>query len=130
MLVECRGKKEDKELELEFRRLCDGNQHRGIPLPFDVVFLDKKTNAIGLQLADLVARPIGIHYLRPAQNNRAFEIIEQKILCRGGREQLGADYEGYGLKIVPLPEKTISKKAKSLREPPEAITPIGNPQST
>lgn len=105
VLVECRGKKEDKELELEFRRLCDGNQRKGVPLPFDVVFLDKKTNAVGLQLADLVARPIGIHYLRPNQSNRAFEIIEQKFLCRGGRQQVGANYEGYGLKIVPLQVK-------------------------
>jgi hypothetical protein len=130
VLVECRGKKEDKELELEFRRLCDGNQRKGVPLPFDVVFLDKKTNAVGLQLADLVARQIGIHYLRPEQPNRAFEIIEQKILCRGGRQQLGEDYEGHGLKIVPLPVKPAPIKAKGLREPPEAITPIGNPQST
>lgn len=130
ILVECRGKKEDKELELEFRRLCDGNQHKGVPLPFDVVFLDKKTNAVGLQLADLIARPIGIHYLRPEQNNRAFEVIEQKILCRGGREHLGQDYEGYGLKFVPQVAKHDPIKAKGLREPPEAIAPIGNPQST
>lgn len=125
VLVECRGKKEDKELELEFRRLCDGSQRKGVALPFEVIFLDKKTNAVGLQLADLIARPIGIHYLRPGQSNRAFEIIEQKVLCRGGRKQLGQNYEGYGLKIVPPPTK-----AKGLREPPEAITPIGNPQST
>ena len=130
VLVECRGKKEDKELELEFRRLCDGNQRKGVPLPFDVVFLDKKTNAVGLQLTDLIARPIGIHYLRPEQNNRAFEIIEQKILCRGGRKHLGEDYEGYGLKIVPLLAKASPTKAKGLREPPEAKTPTGNPQST
>ena len=60
---------------------------------------------MGLQLADLVARPIGIHYLRPNQSNRAFEIIEQKFLCRGGRQQVGENYEGYGLKIVPLQAK-------------------------
>jgi hypothetical protein len=51
VVVECRGKKEDAALELEFRRLCDNRQ-----LPFDVVFADKKTNLTGLQLADLVAR--------------------------------------------------------------------------
>ncbi len=28
IIFECRGKKEDKDLELEFRRVCDGaNQH-------------------------------------------------------------------------------------------------------
>lgn len=101
ILVECRGKKEDKELELEFRRLCNGKALKNNPLLFDVVFLDKKTNAIGLQLADLIARPIGNHYLRSGQKNNAFEIIEKKFLCRGGRTQLGADYEGYGLKFVP-----------------------------
>jgi len=33
VVVECRGKKEDKELELEFRRVCDGNNRFGIMLP-------------------------------------------------------------------------------------------------
>lgn len=65
VLVECRGKKEDKELELAFRRMCDGNNPMKANLPFDVVFVDKKANSTGLQLADLVARPIGINYLRP-----------------------------------------------------------------
>ena len=57
VVVECRGKKEDRELELEFRRICDGNNPGNRQLPFDVVFADKKTNLAGLQLADLVARP-------------------------------------------------------------------------
>src|SRR5262245_43093412 len=59
VIVECRGKKEDNELELEFRRICDGANRLGIALPFDVVFADKRVNSAGLQLADLVARPIG-----------------------------------------------------------------------
>jgi hypothetical protein len=32
-----------------------------------------------LQLADLVARPIGLSVLRAEQPNRAFDIIKQKI---------------------------------------------------
>ncbi|MDV6320747.1 DUF3800 domain-containing protein, partial [Chromohalobacter sp. HP20-39] len=67
VIVECRGKKEDNELELEFRRICDGANRLGISLPFDIVFADKKVDSPGLQLADLVARPVGMHVLRPDQ---------------------------------------------------------------
>src|SRR5690606_21864584 len=42
VVVECRGKKEDNELELEFRRVCDGNNRLNLSLPFDVLFSDKK----------------------------------------------------------------------------------------
>jgi len=58
VVVECRGAKEDKELELEFRRICDGKNPLGIQLPFEVLFADKKVMSSGLQLADLVARPV------------------------------------------------------------------------
>lgn len=114
VIVECRGKKEDKELELEFRRICDGqgSQHR--PLPFQIVFADKKTNLAGLQLADLVARPVGLSYLRPAQPNQAFDVLKRKFFCRGGRAQVGHDFENVGLVVYP------PQKAKSPDEPTEA----------
>lgn len=70
VVVECRGKKEDAELELEFRRICDGDNPGNRVLPFDVVFADKRTNLAGLQLADLVARPVGLHYLRLPSRTR------------------------------------------------------------
>ena len=41
----------DAELELEFRRTCDGENSGGRVLPFDVVFADEKTNLAALQLA-------------------------------------------------------------------------------
>ena len=59
----------------------------------------------GLQLADLVARPIGLHVLRLGQPNRAFDVLKQKFYCAGGRENLGENYEKWGLKIVP-PQKS------------------------
>ncbi len=108
ILVECRGKKEDKALELEFRRMIDGNNRKNILLPFEIIFVNKQANSTGLQFADLVARPIGINYLRPEQNNKAFNILREKFMCRGGRSCLGQDYEGYGLKIIP--QNLISKK--------------------
>lgn len=124
VVVECRGKKEDAELELEFRRICDGNNATGNVLPFDVVFADKKTNLAGLHLADLVARPVGINYLRPAQENQAFDLLKSKFYCAGGRMRVGRDYEDVGLMIHP------PQKAKSPGEPTEAMTPTRNPQST
>lgn len=101
IVVECRGNKEDKELELEFRRICDGNNRLGISFPFEVLFSDKKVMSSGLQLADLVARPIGLNTLRPEQNNRAFEVLKEKFYCDGGRAEVGKDFEGVGMKIYP-----------------------------
>lgn len=104
VVVECRGKKEDAELELEFRRMCAGENRFGRPLPFEVIFADKKTNSTGLQLADLVARAIGLSVVRPCQANRAFEVLKRKFFCSGGRKLVGADFEGWGLKIHPAVE--------------------------
>jgi len=104
VVVECRGKKEDKELELEFRRVCDGSNRLGGILPFDILFSDKKAMSSGLQLADLVARPIGLNLLKPDQNNRAFEVLEKKFFCDGGREKVGDGYKGVGMKIFPIPD--------------------------
>ena len=101
VVVECRGKKEDAELELEFRRICDGANRFSAPLPFSVVFAHKKANSSGLQLADLVARPIGLSVVRRGQTNRAFEILKKKFFCRGGRANAGQDYEGVGYMIYP-----------------------------
>ena len=104
IVVECRGRKEDNELELEFRRICDGSNRLAKLLPFDVLFADKRAMSSGLQLADLVARPIGLHVLRSEQENRAFDVLKKKFYCDGGRELVGKNYEGLGLKIYPAPE--------------------------
>lgn len=101
VVVECRGKREDAELELEFRRICDGDNALGRELPFSVKFASKQINSSGLQLSDLVARPIGMHTLKPAQANRAFDVLEKKFYCAGGRERVGEQYEGIGLKRLP-----------------------------
>lgn len=104
VVVECRGKKEDNELELEFRRICDGANRMGLSLPFDIIFADKKVDSPGLQLADLVARPVGMSVLRPGQENRAFDVLKRKFFCSGGREKTGEGYENWGLKVFPSPE--------------------------
>lgn len=96
VLVECRGKKEDAALELEFRRICDGGNYNGEQLPLEIEFADKKTNLPGLQLADLVARPVGMSILRPGQTNRAFEILEAKFYTSSSGKRMG-----WGLKCFP-----------------------------
>lgn len=95
IVVESRGKKEDKDLELEFRRVCEGNNKWTKQLPFKLIFANKQSNAAGLQLADLVARPVGLNILKPNQQNRAYDIIENKFYKKNGK------IEGFGLKKFP-----------------------------
>lgn len=95
IIVEKRGRNEDDSLELEFRRICDGANYKNEKLNFEIVFADKKSNSAGLQLADLVARPLGMSMLRPDQPNRAFEAVKPKLLARNGR------IEGWGRKCFP-----------------------------
>ncbi|MDP4031709.1 MAG: DUF3800 domain-containing protein [Pseudorhodobacter sp.] len=89
VVFEARGKKEDAHLELEFRRIASGTPKLGNPLKlmtemeWEPIFVDKKANSTGLQIADLLARPVGLGHLRPGQANRALEVIESKILYPG-----------------------------------------------
>ena len=85
VIFESRGKREDRELELEFRRIAANNigsvnyrQDFGL-FDFQPVFVPKAANSTGLQLADLTARPIALSHLRPNQLNRAVEIVRPKI---------------------------------------------------
>lgn len=96
IVVERRGKREDDDLELAFRRIRDGANYVGEMPGFEIIFADKKTNSAGLQLADLTARPIGRHVLDPAQPNRAWDIIEPKL-----RRSPAGVVRGWGLKVFP-----------------------------
>lgn len=96
VVFEARGPKEDRELELEFRRVCDGANRDRRPLPLRFVVADKKSNSEGLQLADLTARPLGLGVLRPQQPNRAGEVLRGKLF-RGAHNCV----IGNGLKVFP-----------------------------
>lgn len=96
IVVECRGRKEDAELELAFHRVCDGRNVLNRSLPFHLVMVPKAANSAGLQLADLMARPIGLKHFRPDQPNRAYDIIEPKL-----RRSPTGKVEGWGLKRLP-----------------------------
>jgi len=96
IVVESRGKREDRELKLEFLRVAGGGNYRNAQLPFELVFADKKSNSAGLQLADLFAHPVGMSVWKPAQKNRAFEVLKAKF----DRDPNG-EIRGWGLKIFP-----------------------------
>ncbi|WP_439577931.1 DUF3800 domain-containing protein [Elioraea sp.] len=97
IVFEKRGKHEDAELELAFRRICDLGDYHGRPMAtLRFLAADKRTNSPGLQLADLTARPVGLHVLRPVQQNRAYDVIATKF-----RRAPNGRVEGFGLKIFP-----------------------------
>lgn len=86
VIFEARGGPEDRELELEFRRIAGGDPRIGRPEPrvgelvWNPIFAPKASNSTGLQLADLAARPLGLAHLRPKQTNRAAEILQRKMI--------------------------------------------------
>lgn len=85
IVVESRGKTEDEQLKSEFLRICNNDNQWGYPtvdfktIRYQHVFSHKQTNSSGLQLADLMARPIGLHVMDPKQPNRAYDVIQPKI---------------------------------------------------
>jgi len=96
VIFESRGKTEDRALELEFRRIMSVTRMRGMADTLDFMIASKQCNSAGLQVADMVARPIGIHVLRPEQSNRAWE-----NLCNHVVKSPSGEMRGYGLKIYP-----------------------------
>jgi len=107
VIAESRGKAEDADLELQFLRILQDNP--GWRHTFVLRFAPKACNSSGLQLADLAAYPVGRHVLNPGQANRAFDVVETKLMTDGltGEAVQGRPahrkkgYEGIGLKVFP-----------------------------
>ena len=68
-------RQEDDKLYKYFKKTANEN--------FGIEIHIKSAGGLGLQFADLIARPIGIHVLRPEQQNRAWDIIKGKIYKDG-----------------------------------------------
>jgi hypothetical protein len=79
VVVESRGKNEDADLMAAFNEFCSpAGSLNGCNL--DLVFASKAHNHSGMQLADMVARPIGRHVIDPVgQVNRAYEVLARKF---------------------------------------------------
>jgi hypothetical protein len=95
VMIEKRGKKEDSRLELTFRRIMDTNDMANVAALVPL-FLDKKANADGLQIADLCCHPVGQHIVNPQFSNRALKVILQKL-----HKEPNGWAEGYGIKTFP-----------------------------
>jgi hypothetical protein len=65
----------DEQLYKYFKETAHNN--------FGIEIHIKSAGGLGLQFADMIACPIGIHILRPEQSNRAWDIIKKKI-CQDG----------------------------------------------
>jgi hypothetical protein len=85
VLFEARGREEDRQLELEFRRVAANNKQWGwrsvdfSRVPLEPIFVPKAANLAGHQLSDLIARPLALRALRPDQPNRAAELVANRI---------------------------------------------------
>ena len=85
VLFEARGREEDRQLELEFRRVASNGKRWGwravdfTQSPLEPIFVPKAANLAGHQFSDLIARPLALRAIRPDQPNRAFDIISNRI---------------------------------------------------
>lgn len=86
---EARGNKEDNDLREAFTDYCK-------ECDISMNIIPKANNCVGLQFADLIARPIGRYVINPEQTNRSFDIIKNKF-----RVDSNGDFKGRGLKIFP-----------------------------
>lgn len=94
IIIESRGKKEDSELAVSFQSIIKDEIENQKQYPCALLFADKKTNNIGLQIADLAAYPIGRYVVDPYKENLAYNIITKKL-------HKFPDHMDTGLKIFP-----------------------------
>jgi hypothetical protein len=109
--AESRGLREDAEVHHEYIRLhlegtqfCSQSQFRGYLRP-SIQFERKDGNSSGLQIADLMARPIADKILNPAVSPERWEIVAAKFYD-GTQGRRGS----YGLKIFPTPADDLFGK--------------------
>lgn len=80
IVIESRGQQDDNALSQEYQTLrqsaLDSEQ---TPPNFELQFDPKGNNTAGVQIADLVAAPIGRHLASPQYQNRAWDIISAKL---------------------------------------------------
>lgn len=70
IFIESREKNQNAQLEFFARKIIDEYKFN-----LEIKTIKKSNNSIGLQIADLIARPISLHFMKPNQENRAFNIV-------------------------------------------------------
>lgn len=101
LIIESRGKREDRELSDYIDSVRkNGTQYvkasRFAGYGFNQKFLPKKLNIEGLQMADLFAHPIALHSLQAYKSNVMFDLLLPKIPAHPKK-----GIYGYGLKLFP-----------------------------
>lgn len=99
VICERRGRREDQELVQEFQRICRASERgRDLGAALRLIMAAKTSGICGLQLADLVARPIGRHMLQPESRDRdrAHALLASKL-----RRGPDGDVDGWGLICQP-----------------------------
>lgn len=91
ILIEGRNRQDNELLWSTFEKIIENNKYN-----FSLRTVKKISNNIGLQIADIVARPISLYVLKPDQHNRTHSIILKKF----DKNKKGS-FEGYGLKKFP-----------------------------
>ncbi|HMT03019.1 MAG TPA: DUF3800 domain-containing protein [Burkholderiales bacterium] len=96
IIIEARGHKENNKLEEKFKSICNGDNHLKTKFNFQLIFVNKKVNHNGLQIADYIASETFRQYSHPKTKNRnRNNIIKSKLRKCNGK------YLGYGLKVFP-----------------------------
>lgn len=90
LIAEARGANEDNSLKAVFYDLTSHGtdyvkKDRFQKFSFPLLFCNKRKNIVGIQLADLCAYPSARKILKPAQPNRAYDIVEKHIYKGAGR---------------------------------------------
>ena len=97
--IESRETHNDRKLAQEYETFKQGTpmfNKTEIQAKFsDLSFNQKSQNIAGMQIADLVAYPIGKWVMDSKRENKAFEIVNTKIHSKDGK------ILGYGLKVFP-----------------------------
>jgi len=100
IVFEGRGTSEDDGLQATFEHICGGANLVGAMPNLELKFADKRVNSAGLQIADLIVRPIAQRVLRPQQPNRAADTVYRKL-----RRGPSGELRGWGLKVFPEDER-------------------------
>ncbi len=98
IIIEKRGRKEDKNLEEHFQRLLSRGTGYVIAerlnnYGLEIFFRGKKDKICGLEVADLIAYPTARYVIEPNRANPAFDVFENKFYTKNGKR--------YGLKVFP-----------------------------
>lgn len=112
IILESRGKEMDAVLEAAFNLIVQKNISQ-TTYPLQLLFVDKRVNLIGLQIADLAAHPIGRFAVDPNRENPAFDILKNKLYKY-------PNHQGKGLKIFPYQSEIQSLEKRKAPELSEA----------